>query len=220
MVKKNVLNKLSDRELEKYLHPENRFVPEAVQMAYEILKERGRNFSEEEKTDIQNLIIAKQNREIEQIQQENESFEDSLTSDQNAVALYSRELTLVFGFVFGAIPGGILLALNFLKLKKPNSAFAVTAFTIVFSALQHFAVPLFKKATHRNIENFRSSPELLFSAIGATVLYFFWIEIINKTPYRSASLFWPVMIGLISAFISYMNFFGFSLSPFFSSFAR
>ena len=54
MVKKNVLNKLSNKELENYLKIENRFVPEAVQMAFEILEERGRIFTEVEKIDIQN----------------------------------------------------------------------------------------------------------------------------------------------------------------------
>ncbi|WP_415326638.1 hypothetical protein [Chryseobacterium sp. MMS23-Vi53] len=53
MVKKNVLNKLSDFELEKYLKEGNQFTPEASEMAFDILKERGRIFTEQETTDIQ-----------------------------------------------------------------------------------------------------------------------------------------------------------------------
>lgn len=41
--KKNVLEKLSDHELEQYIKPESRFVPQAILYAYEILQSRGRN---------------------------------------------------------------------------------------------------------------------------------------------------------------------------------
>lgn len=46
--KKNVLEKMSSQELEKYIKPESKFIPQAVQFAYEILQSRGRTFSEEE----------------------------------------------------------------------------------------------------------------------------------------------------------------------------
>ena len=62
MVKRNVLNKLSNKELQTYLNPENRFVPEAVHMAFEILEERGRVFTEAEKTNILHIIQQKKKR--------------------------------------------------------------------------------------------------------------------------------------------------------------
>jgi len=64
MVSKNTLRKLSDRELENYLKPESSFVPKAIQMAFEILTERGRYFSDEEKENIQKLINKKRKRRI------------------------------------------------------------------------------------------------------------------------------------------------------------
>ena len=64
MVSKNTLRKLSDRELENYLKPESSFVPKAIQMAFEILTERGRYFSDEEKENIQKLINKKENEEF------------------------------------------------------------------------------------------------------------------------------------------------------------
>lgn len=57
---KNILKKMSDQELEKYIQPESRFVPEAIQYAYEILKERGRTFSSEEMEKIR-LLTAPNN---------------------------------------------------------------------------------------------------------------------------------------------------------------
>lgn len=47
-MKKNVLEKLTDRELEKYIEEGNRFVPEANRYAFEILKSRGRIFQPDE----------------------------------------------------------------------------------------------------------------------------------------------------------------------------
>lgn len=62
MVNKSVLRKLSNQELEGYLKESNRFVPEAVQIAFEILEERGRIFSEQEKIAVQQLIQHKGRR--------------------------------------------------------------------------------------------------------------------------------------------------------------
>jgi hypothetical protein len=64
MVNRNVLKKLSGFELEKYVIEGNRFTPEAVQMAFEVLEERGRTFTDEEKISIQNIIQNKRESEI------------------------------------------------------------------------------------------------------------------------------------------------------------
>ncbi|WP_027379756.1 hypothetical protein [Chryseobacterium daeguense] len=53
---KNILQKMSSQELEKYIQPESRYTQEAMQYAYEILQSRGKEFSEEEKGRIQSLI--------------------------------------------------------------------------------------------------------------------------------------------------------------------
>ncbi|CAH0163610.1 hypothetical protein [Chryseobacterium sp. Bi04] len=70
MVSKSVLRKLSDFELEKYIKEDNRFVPEAVSMAFEILVERGRIFTEEEKSAVQELIQSKKNAEEAKLTEE------------------------------------------------------------------------------------------------------------------------------------------------------
>ena len=98
MVKRNVLSKLSNKELENYLNPENRFVPEAVQMAFEILEERGRIFNESEKTNIQNIIQQKIETEAAKKHEETENWKDHITTDLSAVKLYSRTLILVSSF--------------------------------------------------------------------------------------------------------------------------
>jgi len=47
IVQRKVLEKCTDSELEDYLKEGNRFTPEAVQMAFEMLERRGIIFSEE-----------------------------------------------------------------------------------------------------------------------------------------------------------------------------
>lgn len=54
-VNKRLLEKKSDQELEKYIEEGNRFVPEANIFAYEILKSRGREFTDEETQRIMSL---------------------------------------------------------------------------------------------------------------------------------------------------------------------
>lgn len=58
-VKKSVLESKSDKELEEYIREENRFVPEANILAFEILKSRGREFSEIETQRISSMISEK-----------------------------------------------------------------------------------------------------------------------------------------------------------------
>ncbi|PRD57067.1 hypothetical protein [Sphingobacterium gobiense] len=59
-VKKSVLEQKTNTELEKYIVPESRFVPEAIRYAFEILKSRGRHFSDDEVKSIEWLIANKE----------------------------------------------------------------------------------------------------------------------------------------------------------------
>jgi len=58
VVKKNVLEQKTNEQLEEYIKPETRYVPQATKFAFEILKTRGRVFSEQE-IDAINLLINK-----------------------------------------------------------------------------------------------------------------------------------------------------------------
>lgn len=58
-VKRKILEAKTDKELEIYLQEDTRFVPQAIQFAYEILKSRGRIFTPEEIEQITFLIEEK-----------------------------------------------------------------------------------------------------------------------------------------------------------------
>lgn len=62
--KKNILEKMSSQELEQYVKPESRFVPESIQYAYEILQSRGRTFSAEEQARIKYATSRTQKQEV------------------------------------------------------------------------------------------------------------------------------------------------------------
>lgn len=88
MVQRKVLEKLSDSELEKYVKAESRFVPEAIQYAFDILKERGKIFSENETEQIQSLIKSKFENEPKFEQIKNNGWDRNFTENENAIELY------------------------------------------------------------------------------------------------------------------------------------
>lgn len=173
MVNKNVLRKLSNQELERYLKEGNRFVPEAVQAAFEILEERGRIFNEQEKTAVQQLIQRKQEAEEVKFTEERELWKDHITEDTNAVKLFPRDLILLAGGLLGTIPGALLLGLNFIKLKKYGAAILTFIFGIVFLPIQNFLVPLIYKESIQGFFTYRKSPEFFMAAVGALIYCYY-----------------------------------------------
>lgn len=198
MVNKNVLRKLSNQELERYLKEGNRFVPEAVQAAFEILEERGRIFNEQEKTAVQQLIQRKQEAEAVKFTEERELWKDHITEDTNAVKLFPRDLILLAGGLLGTIPRALLLGLNFIKLKKYGAAILTFVFGIVFLPIQNFLVPLIYKESIQGFFTYRKSPEFFMAAVGALILLVLWVLFTpKKLPYKAASYILPGIICLI-----------------------
>lgn len=58
---RNILQKMSNQELENYVLPDSKPVPEDIILAYDILQSRGRKFSHEETKRI-NQILAEKKR--------------------------------------------------------------------------------------------------------------------------------------------------------------
>lgn len=220
MVSKSILRKLSNRELETYLQEGNHFVPEAVQFAFEILEERGRVFSEQEKTAVQQLIQHKKEEEEAKLSEEHELWKDHITEDANAIKLFPRELILLIGGIFGTIPGALLLGFNFIKLKKYGAAILTFIFGITFLPFQNFLVPLIYKESTQGFFTYRKSPEFFMAAVGALLLLVFWVLFTpKKLPYRAASYIFPGILTLImlAIIINYPEWFS---GYFLVSFAR
>lgn len=85
---RKVLEKLSNSELENYIKPQSRYMPDAIKYAYEILESRGREFSEEEKQRI-NYIINTITENKEKIIHQDYKKAANLTYLSGAVAVAS-----------------------------------------------------------------------------------------------------------------------------------
>lgn len=220
MVQKKVLQKLTSPELEGYLREGSRFTPEAIQMAAEILEERGRLFTQEEKFRIGELIRRKKEAEVLKKLEQEELEKDHITDDPDAIRLYPRELVILFGLFFGFISGAVLLALNLFKLKKYKQGAGIILLGIAYSVIQYCGIRLLHAADGETTTRYWWSPELQFAIIGFAVLFFLWIETIKKLPYRAASPVVPVIVGLTAALLMYINYKGFLPSYLLVSFAR
>ncbi|WP_343657721.1 hypothetical protein [Chryseobacterium sp.] len=203
MVNKNVLRKFSNKELEAYLKEGNRFVPEAVQAAFEILEERGRVFSEQEKMAAQQLIQHKKEAEEARHAEEVEVWKDHITEDPEAITLYSRMTILVSSLFFTPIPGSILLFLNFIKLKKYLASFFALAFGLLFFMFQKYVL-----LSHFDFgTSSRYSPEIGVIAVGALgLLVISVLGTPKKLPYRAASYILPVILCIGTAVLIYFYF--------------
>lgn len=203
MVNRNILRKLSDFELEKYLKEGNRFVPEAVQMAFEILEERGRIFSEQEKTAVQQLIQYKKEEEEAKQAEEVEVWKDHITEDPNAIRLYSRMTIFFSSIFFSPIPGAILLFLNLIKLKKYFASFLTLAFGFLFFMFQKYILLSYFDFNTSS----RHSPEIGIIAAGALGLLVISVSATpKKLPYRAKSYILPVILCAGTAVLMYFYF--------------
>lgn len=221
MVNKSVLRKLSDSELEKYLKEDNRFVPEAVQIAFEILKERGRTFTEQEEAAVQQLVQSKKEAEEARSKEEKEFWRDHITEDPNAIRLFPREMIFVISIILGTIPGALLLGMNFIKLKKYFPTAVTVIFGFIFVPVQRFLVPMIYSLSSQDSFIIKKSPEFIVAGSGAFILFLFWIFFTpKKLPYRAAPYIFPIMICIIMAFLITINYQGMFSGYLLVSFAR
>ncbi len=219
MVKRNVLNKLSSTELEGYLSPENRFVPETVQIAFEILNDRGHVFTEAEKINIQNIIQHKKETEAAKKHEETEDWKDHITNDPSAVKLYSRTLILVSSFFLGTFFGAVLLSLNFLKLKKYVPAVFTFLFGMIYVPLQYY-VYNFLIENHLATTS-RYSLENLPIIAGPLILIVIWVTtMLKRIVYRPQSFLFPIIFAAFMLFLIFNNYYGLFSSYFLMRFSE
>lgn len=209
MVNRSVLRKLSDFELKKYLKEGNRFVPEAVQMAFDILKERGHIFTEQEEIAVQQLIRNKIEAEEAKLAEDKEQWKDHITEDPDAISLFPRELILIISFILGTIPGAILLGINFIKLKKYFPAALAFIFGFVFLPVHNFLVFMTHTSGFKKIFILKRNPEFIIAGLGTLILLGFWVLFTpKKLPYRAASYIFPILICTVMVILIAINYQG------------
>ena len=193
MVKRKVLEKLSDIELEKYIKPESIFVPEAIEFAFDILKQRGRIFTETEIGQIQNLIKTKKDNEPKFEEIKNNGWDKNFTEDENAIELYTNKLIWIYCLLVGVIFGSLLQVYNFIKIKNTKAAVVTLIFGIIYSTLQIILMSYIGDITYG-----RYSLRIFLSGIGAFGLIVIKENIFkDKTKYRAKSIVFPVIFAVI-----------------------
>ena len=197
-VKKSVLEKFDSKKLETYLLPDNRYVSDAVKFAYQILKSRGRVFSEEEENLIQILISNKETEENKSI--ENITYWDkNATDDSSSIELYSQYVIYIFSILFSVAFGAVLLAINLKKLNLKRTMYLTLILGFGYTILQIFVAEHVVNFLSTSIKmRNTSSTTFLLSAIGAMGLHYIWKQNISQElKYRKKSFIIPLIIALI-----------------------
>ncbi|HEY4540451.1 MAG TPA: hypothetical protein VIG94_10635 [Faecalibacter sp.] len=140
MAKKSVLNKLSNQELEKYIASNSRYTSSAIELAKEILKERGKEFSFEELKRIEQLIFEKEKEE------DLNEFEPNLVEDESnnedLPRLFPKLFILFLSVEFSLIIGGYFLWKNDKYLNHNKIIIPVMIFSIISLVIDFISLPI------------------------------------------------------------------------------
>lgn len=197
MVNKKIIEKLSYKELESYIKHESRFTSVATKYAYEILKERGRFFSEIESESIHELIESKSESENKITTNKNNGCDKNLIQDETAIELYTNNLIWIFSGFFGVIFGTVLQILNFSKVKSSKGIFISLAFGISYTFFQVY-ISIYIQENFSNIFIKGNTLTFLLSGIGALGLFFIREFLFQKNfKYRAKSFIVPLIISIL-----------------------
>lgn len=207
MVNRKVLEKLSNQELNNYLKPESRYVAEAIEMAFEILKKRNVTFDTSETESIKSLIEKRREDEAKAEEDLKLDLQDFETQNPEAFPLQSRNLIFGFSMLFGTFAGSLLLAQNCYKLNKKSEAVTVIAFGIIYTLMQVFLFSYFEGVPTKTDISIKKSPEMLFAILGSFILYVVWSDVVpKKFEYRQASYLLPIIVGIVMLGLIVLNF--------------
>jgi hypothetical protein len=191
MVKRSVLEKLSNKELLRYTSEDTRSVSEAIEMALDILKKRGYIFSETEIAQINQLIESKKKEEPDYTAPNTWDIDED--AKKATVSFYSQRAIWYFSILFGLFTGAILLAINLFTLSKKKEALV----TLLFGFGYTIALILVYKEFKDYFDQSRFTGILLYG-IGAAILQFgFWDQYLKGIKYKKRSIIAPLVICLI-----------------------
>lgn len=205
MVKKSVLEKLPNKELEKFILPDSRKVPEAIQLAYEILLERGREFSDEEKERVEAFIDGKVREENEKEFKQIRVFDKKLTDNENAIPLYTNFAIFMISLLFGVMFGYILAMINYIILKKYGLAFVLCIIGIGLLFLSIFVIQNFlpEAQFYDTFESWLFATVL--AGVGLLIIHLFNQNFISKQmSYRSRSITIPLIFIIIFQIVRFI----------------
>jgi hypothetical protein len=182
---REVMSGKSDEGLMDYLNNFGKYTPEAIIVAVDELKRRGRSFSPEELNEI-NIKIEK--RAKAESEQDTLWLSDSrsIVTDPNAPLLYSKGAITAFSLLFSTIFGAVLLSSNINDTKKK---WIVIGFGIIYTAITITIVNLVP-------ERFLILVLNIGGGLGLTTI--FWNQYVGKEiKHRAKSIWKPLIISII-----------------------
>lgn len=184
---------LSEYELNEYINSRNYYTKEAIEAAIIEMKNRGKEFSEEEVSDIMQQFKKKRienvsNEKVELFESK-DGWKNNIVTDENAPQFYSQKAIYLFSVIFSVLFGSIMMAINFRKTESKKGFYEVIIFGILYVIFQVSTLSMFPRNTLSVYG---------FSAIGAFILdRYFWRKYIDKeTQYRTKPIWIPLAIGI------------------------
>ena len=186
---KEMMSKMSDYEVNGYIENRKNYTQEAVESAILELKNRGREFSEEETSEILKQFNKKKVENRESYASDS-GWKKNVVIDKDAPEFYSEKAIYLFSVIFSIIFGSILMAINLSKTENKKGVFEVLGFGILFFALQVYLLSMIARSTMFTF---------VFSAVGALILnYYFWRKYIGaETKYKAKPIWVPLIIGIV-----------------------
>lgn len=186
---REVMREKPEGELMNYLNNYTDFIPEAIIAAVDELKRRGKIFTEQELTSIQQKIEERRKADDEDDYSllESRPPEKDIVSDPGAPLLYSKGAINFFSVIFSTLIGAVLLSYN---IKPKKGKWIVLGFGIIYTI---FSILIFKY-----IRQNRLSVCFLQIAGGMALTTTFWDKYIGKgIEYRAKPVWIPLIISLL-----------------------
>ncbi|MEG0925763.1 hypothetical protein [Chryseobacterium sp.] len=199
MVKRKILEEMSNEELLEYINSESRFVYEAIEMSYDILIKRGFYFSDADKSRIEKLIEIKKEKEA-QFKKVN-TWDVNTDDESSNLEFYSQKSIWYFSVFFGVHSAAILLAINLFIISKSKKAWGVILFGCIYSLLIYLAYKLFRIY----IPDYYFLILIFMTAGGAAILqFYFWDNYLANIKYKKKSIIAPLLICIILHFLIFI----------------
>ncbi len=191
---KEMTSKMSDYELNGYIENRKNYTKEAVESAILELKNRGKEFSETEISEIlqqfnKKKVDAKEDDSIN-LFVTSSGWKKNVVTDQSAPEFYSEKAIYLFSILFSVIFGSVMMAINLRKTETKKGVYEVLGFGVLFFVFQIYVLSMIPRNTIFT---------LMFSMVGALILnYFFWRKYIGQdTKYRAKPIWIPLIIGIV-----------------------
>lgn len=189
MVKRKVLEGMSNNELLKYIRPDSRFVAEAVELSFDILKKRNFNFDEAEYERITQLIESKKKQEPDYSMLNTWDIDED--AEKASINLYSQKAVWHFSVLFGTCVGAMLLAVNLFRVSREKEGWITLLFGIIYTMVLYVVYQI----TQVYLNHYSTVISILFHGIGASILQFwFWDNYLAGIKYKKRSVLFPLLI--------------------------